>query len=145
MAILSYRDLDAWKVGMDAVVLTYEVTAHLPDRERYGLCSQMQRAAVSVPSNIAEGHGRKLEGGILGRSTLYFLRVALGSLAELDTQLEAAVRLKFVTGDHTRELADTIVRVRQIVWGMRRRERQVLAAKAVSVCVAALALYSLCV
>ncbi len=58
MAIRSYRDLDVWQLGMDAVEVAYRLTGEFPEQEKYGLSSQLQRAMVSVPANIAEGHGR---------------------------------------------------------------------------------------
>ncbi|MBE5316252.1 MAG: four helix bundle protein [Xanthomonadales bacterium] len=83
-----HQRLDVWRDAMDLVVLVYALCASLPDSERFALSQQLRKAAVSVPSNIAEGAAR--------RSTLEYLRflaVARGSLAELDTQLELARRL----------------------------------------------------
>lgn len=84
--IRNHRDLEAWRLAMDVVMETYELTECFPAKEIYGLQSQMRRAAVSVPSNIAEGQARPL------RASLNHLSIALGSLAELDTQLEIAIR-----------------------------------------------------
>lgn len=128
--ILSYRDLDAWKVGMTLVEQAYELTRLFPPAERYGLCAQMRRASVSIPSNIAEGQGRRLP-----KSSLYFIAVALGSSGELDTQLELARRLRFVSVEAACDLQASIDRVRQLLHGMRReKERRLLgAAGAVSV------------
>lgn len=95
----TYRDLDAWKLAMTLVETTYELTRLLPNSERFNLIAQMQRSATSIPSNIAEGQGR----GTV-RFGLWFLRVATGSAAELETQLELTRRLKYVTPDQTREL-----------------------------------------
>ena len=84
-----HERLDVWQDAMSLVEAVYRLTAGLPDSERFGLVSQMRRAAVSVPSNIAEGAAR--------RSTaeyLRFLSIARGSLAELDTQLQIALRLE---------------------------------------------------
>ena len=119
--VRTYRDLDTWRVGMTAVEQTYRLTAKLPDSEKFGLCSQMRRASISVPSNVAESHGR----GVI-RGCLYFLNVAIGSNAELDTQLEAARRLRFVSENDARELQDSVDRVRQLLYGLRReKERQI--------------------
>jgi four helix bundle protein len=90
----AYRDLDAWQLSMTLVETTYAVTKLLPASERYNLISQMQKSAVSIPSNVAEGQGR----GTV-RFGLWFLRVATGSAAELDTQVELARRLKYVTAE----------------------------------------------
>ena len=93
----TYRDLDAWRVGMDIVVQTYEICASFPSDERYELSAQMRKASVSIPSNTAEGWGRGTP-----REALYCIRVAMGSAAELDTQLEAARRLRFVRTEPAR-------------------------------------------
>ena len=85
-----YKDLLVWQKGMVLARLVYKVTVKFPAEERYGLTSQMRRAAVSVPSNIAEGQARR------GTSEfLQFLSIAEGSLAELDTQLSLSVELGF--------------------------------------------------
>ena len=80
--IKSYRDLLVWQKGITLVKLVYKITNQFPPKEIYSLASQMQRAAVSVPSNIAEGQQRKNL-----KEYLQFLRIALGSIAELETQL----------------------------------------------------------
>jgi four helix bundle protein len=119
----TYRDLDAWKLAMTLVETTYAVTKQFPDLERFNLTSQMQKCAVSIPSNIAEGQGH----GTV-RFALWFLRVATGSAAELDTQVELARRLKYVSAEATRELDSQLERVRQMLYGMRREhERRLLA------------------
>ena len=74
----------------------YKITATFPSEERFGLSSQARRAAVSIPSNIAEGHGRKASGAYLNH-----LSIAYGSLMELETQLQIALRLNFVSADET--------------------------------------------
>jgi four helix bundle protein len=117
----SHRDLDAWKVGMTVVEQTYSVSRLFPSEERYRLTAQMRKAAVSIPSNVAEGFARGA-----AKACLYFVRIALGSNAELDTQLEVARRLRFVTEAAARDLQESIDRERQILHGMRRdRERQI--------------------
>jgi four helix bundle protein len=88
--IKSHRDLEAWQLAMDLVDEIYNLTDGFPDRERFGLQSQLRRAAVSVPSNIAEGQARPL------RAALNHLSIAVGSLAEIDTQIEVAVRRKYL-------------------------------------------------
>lgn len=98
--IQNHRDLEAWQVAMDAVTETYKLSADFPSTETYGLMSQMRRAAVSVPSNIAEGQARKF------RAAINHLSIALGSLAELDTQLEVAIRLAYVSSTQARRPAE---------------------------------------
>jgi four helix bundle protein len=77
--IRNVRDLDAWQSSMDLVILAYGVAGALPDSERYGLSAQMRRAAVSIPSNVAEGHAFRTN----SRAFRRYVRIALGSLAEL--------------------------------------------------------------
>jgi four helix bundle protein len=88
----SYRELEVWKKAMDMVVAVYELTDNIPQQEKYGLISQMQRAAVSIPANIAEGYGRIHRGDYI-----HHLSIARGSLAELETHVTIAVRLGFVS------------------------------------------------
>ena len=92
MSVRSFRDV--WQMGMDLVDAAYTLTRTFPEQERYGLTSQIRRAAVSVPSNIAEGHTRQHRKGYTN-----YLSMARASLAELDTQLEITARLKYVTAD----------------------------------------------
>jgi len=90
MEIKSYRDLRVWQSGMELVVLVYEISERFPPKEMYGLTSQIWRAAVSVPSNIAEGHTREST-----KEYLHHLSIAQASLAEIETQMEIAFRLKY--------------------------------------------------
>lgn len=88
----SYRDLLVWQKAIELTVLVYRLSEGFPEREIYGLTSQVRRAAVSVPSNIAEGYGRGSR-----REYLQFLSIAQGSLKELETQTILAVRFFYVT------------------------------------------------
>ncbi|HLQ31172.1 MAG TPA: four helix bundle protein [Chloroflexota bacterium] len=101
--IESFRDLRVWQAGMDLVEDVYRTTEEFPVSATYGLTSQMRRAAVSIPSNIAEGHSREST-----REYLQHLSVAQGSLAELETQLELALRLRYLAtktaNDHTLQI-----------------------------------------
>jgi four helix bundle protein len=92
--IQNFRDLDAWKVAMDLAVLSYEAAKKLPVAERYELAAQIRRGAVSVPSNIAEGHAC----GRNGRR-IHHARIALGSLGELATDFELTRRLGMLTNE----------------------------------------------
>jgi len=132
--IRSFRDLVAWQVGTDAVELTYRLTADFPDSERFGLVSQMRRAAVSIPSNIAEAHGVKKTGW-----SLRHILTAIGSSCELDTQLEIALRLKFIAPIAARELQAALDRAQKLLYGMRReKERRLAGAAGVAGAVGAL-------
>jgi len=123
--ITTYRDLHAWQVGMEVVTRTYDLTSDFPPEERYGLVSQMRRAAISIPSNVAEGQGVRMPGW-----TLRHIRTAIGSSLELETQLEAAVRLHFITRERATSLAEVIDRVQKLLYGMRRERMQRLGASA---------------
>ena len=111
----SHKDLQAWQVAMDMVIIVYRLSAEFPTDERFGLASQMRRAATSVPSNIAEGQARGL-----ARACVNFLRIVLGSLAELDTQLEIATRLNYLSHSQVEELEALIVSTRKLVSGLLR-------------------------
>ena len=97
-----HEKLEAWKVSMQLTKVLYELTATFPADERFGLTQQMRRAAVSIPSNIAEGSGRN---GV--KEYLHFIGISRGSLAELETQMRIAVMLDFMKLDNPAfELAD---------------------------------------
>ncbi len=89
--IMNHKDLDVWKKSMDLVESIYSLTSQFPSDERFGLVSQMSRAAVSIPSNIAEGSARKGD-----KELIQFLMIAIGSLSELETQYLLSVRLRVV-------------------------------------------------
>ena len=92
MASRGYQELIAWQKAMDLVAAVYGVSADLPTDERFGLTSQIGRAAVSIPSNIAEGHARSST-----KDFARFVDIALGSVAEVETQLMLTVRLNFIS------------------------------------------------
>jgi four helix bundle protein len=92
--IRSYRDLKVWQQAMELIPNVYESIRKLPKEENYALADQIRRAAVSIPANIAEGHGRAHR-----REYIQFLSIARGSLAELATLLEIAHRLGYLTSD----------------------------------------------
>ena len=104
--IRSYKDLVVWEKGIELVEEVYRLTARFPNHERYGWAGQIERPAVSVPSNIAEGHERHHL-----NEYLQHLSIALASLAEVETQMEMARRLKYVTQNDYAQIetqADTI-------------------------------------
>ncbi|MBI3158487.1 MAG: four helix bundle protein [Chloroflexi bacterium] len=98
---------------MELVEGVYGLTRTFPKSEQFGLINQIQRAAVSVPSNIAEGHGRKNDAEF--RRYLY---IALGSLSELETQLEIAARLKYVKDDEIASLGDLVLELNRMIFGL---------------------------
>ena len=101
-----YSQLIVWQKAIDLVEEVYKVTRNFPAEEKFGLISQMRRAAVSVPSNIAEGYGRTHRGDYLRH-----LSIARGSLMELETQLTIALRLRFVKEDQIGKVKDFTQRV----------------------------------
>ena len=110
-----HHDLIAWQRAVELVKAVYKLAETLPDSERFGLVSQMRRAAVSVPSNIAEGHGRGSS-----KAFLSFLWIANGSLSELDTQIQLAVRLGFVSEQDAARSLQLAHEVGRMLTGLRR-------------------------
>ncbi|WP_052464533.1 four helix bundle protein [Geoalkalibacter subterraneus] len=94
MSVQSYKDLIVWQKAMDLVAMIYQVTRAFPKEELYGLTNQLRRAAVSIPSNIAEGHARSST-----QEFHRFLSIARGSLAEVETQLLIAQRLGYLSAN----------------------------------------------
>jgi four helix bundle protein len=109
---MNHKDLDVWKKSMDLVELIYGLTSQFPSDERFGLISQMRRAAVSIPSNIAEGAARKGD-----KELIQFLMIAIGSLSELETQYLLSVRLRFV--DNNEELEKILLENKKLLLGFR--------------------------
>ena len=114
VGIQSFRDLQVWQSGMELVVEVYELTRALAKSEIYGLSSQLQRAAVSVPANIAEGHTRNHL-----REYLQFLSIARSSLAEVATYLELIERLSFVLPERTQPLIECTVALNRQLLALR--------------------------
>ena len=107
----SYRDLDVWNLGVELVTQIYRLTDDFPQNERYGLVSQLRRAAVSVPSNITEGQGR-----LTGGEFRHCLSIARGSLMEIETQLLISVNLGFVQRSKIEEFLDHCDRIRRMLY-----------------------------
>lgn len=91
-----YKKLVVWQKSMDLALEIYKISKKLPEDEKFGLCSQMRRAVVSIPSNIAEGHNRASD-----KEFVHFLRIAQGSNAELETQLILCEKLSILSTDET--------------------------------------------
>lgn len=108
--IRSFRDLVVWQKAIDFVDATYQLTAGFPIEEQYGLTSQLRRAAVSIPTNIAEGYGRHSTSDYIR-----FLKIALGSLNECITQLEISVRLNFVNKDEVKEALELCAEIEKML------------------------------
>ena len=113
MTSKGYRDLQVWQEAIVLVESIYTATKHFPKQETYGLTNQMQRCVISIPSNIAEGHGRNSS-----NEFRRFLYISLGSLAELDTQLEIAKRLGYLEPGESDTLDKKIVQLRKMLYGL---------------------------
>jgi four helix bundle protein len=112
----SYKDLLVWQKSMAMVKLIYELTHNFPQDERFGLVIQMRRAAVSVPSNIAEGQSRHTRGEFI-----QFISHAEGSLAELDTQLLIAIELGFCSLPQAEGLLSLVDELQRMLNGLRQK------------------------
>lgn len=108
--VTSHKDLVVWQKSMDLVIATYTLTDTLPSKEQFGLISQMRRAAISVPSNIAEGYGRNSTG-----SYVQFLSMARGSLLELETQIELCIRLNYINLIDSKNIQDYIFEISKML------------------------------
>ena len=113
---MDHKDLDVWKKSIELVTEIYSITANFPNEEKYGIVSQIRRAAISVPSNIAEGCARFSD-----KENLRFLDIARGSLAELETQLIISKNLGFIDSDNLIKKISTIA---QMLSGLKRHLKQ---------------------
>ena len=111
----SYRELRVWRMGIELVVLIYAATKTFPREEVYGLTSQLRRAAVSVPSNIAEGYARQHR-----KEYVQALAIAIGSIAEIDTQLEIARQLGYLDDERFEKLVTHMVALRRQLLALRK-------------------------
>ena len=109
----SHKNLNAWQEAMDLVTSVYNVTGKFPDQEKYGLTSQMRRAAVSIPANIAEGAGRNSD-----KELIQFLYISLGSLEELETMIIIGSNLKYFESKKINEVEEKIVHIRKLLIGL---------------------------
>ncbi len=115
--VRSYRDLRVWQQSMDLAEETYRATEQFPEHERYGLVSQLRRAAVSVASNIAEGHPRSR------RDYVRYLVIASGSLSEMETQLVLSARLGFLSREQAEHLLEVCDHIGRMLGSLRRSLR----------------------
>ena len=114
MTIKSFRDLRVGRAAMDVVESVYRFTRGFPRHEAYTLTSQIRRAAISVPSNIAEGHTREHS-----KEFLHYLSLAQASLAELETQLEITRRLEYITSAELIETSEQLSSVGKQLYALR--------------------------
>ena len=113
-----HKSLDVWQESVELSVYIYRLTACFPKAEDYGLTSQMRRAAVSVPSNIAEGAGRGAT-----KEFIQFLKIANGSMTELDTQLEIALKIGYITPAQKNKMDNDIESISAKLAGLLRNLR----------------------
>ena len=116
----SYQDLEVWKLSIALVKEIYLITEKFPKSESYGLTNQIRRAAVSIPSNIAEGQGRNSS-----KEFRQFLSIALGSAAETETQLIIAKEINFLRNDELEPLLVTVDRIRKMLKGLSKSIRTI--------------------
>jgi len=109
----SYKDLVAWRKAMELVTATYRASAKFPKDELFGLTSQLRRAAISIPSNIAEGQGRLSE-----KEFRYFLGQSRGSLMEVETQIQIAQNLGYLQSHEAEVLLESCAEVGRILNGL---------------------------
>lgn len=114
-----HKQLDVWKLSMNLATQAYQETRAFPKEEAYGLTAQIRRAAVSIPSNIAEGAGRQTK-----REFANYLHIAQGSLSELDTLLELAVTVGYLPRDRWRSLDQRMERVDKMLSGLIRHQKR---------------------
>lgn len=113
MIARTHKDLEVWKKSIDLVTLLYKVTGNFPKEEMYGLTSQIRRAGVAIPSNIAEGSARNHD-----NEFRQFLYIALGSAAELDTQLIIARKLNYANDIDFNQLTNELNTISKMIQGL---------------------------
>jgi four helix bundle protein len=106
----TYKTLIVWQKSVDLVEVVYVLTRKFPEDERFNLVSQLRRCAVSIPSNIAEGHGRKSDGEFI-----HFLKIAFGSSSELETQLLISHRLKMLSKEEYDKVSESLIHIRKML------------------------------
>jgi four helix bundle protein len=114
MTINNFRELRVWQAGMELVEEIYRLTQSFPNHEQFGLTSQLRPCAVSIPSNIAEGHVREYL-----KEYLYHISVAQGSLAELQTQVEIAERLAYLPQSQSEQILKTAESLSRQLYALR--------------------------
>jgi len=116
-----HKKLDVWKVSMQLSRTIYHLTAGYPSEERFGLISRMRRAAVSIPSNLAEGAARTSNNEFRN-----FLSIARGSLSELDTQLDLSEQLGFITEQSRSELDRLMTRIDKMLYALYQSKKRLV-------------------
>lgn len=110
---MNHKDLEIWRESISFVEDIYKITKGFPKEEHYGLISQVRRAAVSIPSNVAEGAARNSD-----KEMIQFLYIALGSLSEVETQLIIAHKLEYLSNDKQNDFLNQLVKIRRMLLGL---------------------------
>jgi len=111
----NFKELKVWKAGIEICKTIFMITKNFPSEERYGLVSQMNRSAVSIPSNIAEGCGRKSN-----KELHQFLNIALGSSFELETQTILAKEFNYITSERCDDICSLIIEIQKMIHGLQK-------------------------
>jgi len=114
----THKDLEVWKLSIELTVMVYKLTSSFPKTEMFGIVDEMRRAAVSIPSNIAEGAARQTD-----KEFVQFLFIAQGSCAELETQLILSEKLKFIN-DSSADIKDNLTQIMKLIGGLIRSVRR---------------------
>ena len=109
-SIKTFRDLKIWQKGMELCKLIYNLTKEFPDDEKFGLISQMRRGSVSIPSNIAEGYGRRST-----QDYIRFLQITMGSIYELQTQLELSYEFNYLSENGYHKVNDLLMEIERML------------------------------
>ncbi|MBI3420212.1 MAG: four helix bundle protein [Proteobacteria bacterium] len=117
MTITNYKDLDVWKLSFELAEVIYKATENFPKHETYGMSSQMRRAAISIPSNIAEGWGRSR------KEYIHFLIIAYGSSCELETQSMLAKRLGFLLEQNAADIEGRLASIGRMLKALQKSLR----------------------
>ena len=113
---MNHKDLKVWNKSIHLVIKIYNLTKSLPSDEKFGLNSQIKRSAVSIPSNIAEGHSRWYR-----KEFLHHLSISYGSLAELETQLQIVIDLQFIKSDQVKSIFEQTTELGKMINGLRKK------------------------
>ena len=115
MSVSRFRELKAWQLGMDLAERVYLITDPFPKSEIYGLTSQIRRCAVSIPSNLAEGHGRTS-----AKEFLQFIAISFGSICELETQILLSHRLKYINSQDSVTVLALLIETSKTIHGLQK-------------------------
>jgi four helix bundle protein len=115
MSISRFRELRAWQLGMELAEHVYLLTDSFPKSETYGMTSQIRRSAISIPSNLAEGHGRTSS-----KEFLHFIAIAYGSICELETQILLSHRLKYINVNDSETVLALLIETSKTIRGLQK-------------------------